>query len=157
MAKLVRLLLYGRPYAPAFLGLSVIAILLSLASVLQPWPLKVLVDSVIGEAALPAPLRQMFDAAGITASPRALLVFSVAFGLLLFAITSALDVVSTWGWTVVGRRMSYDLAQDLFAKLQRRSLAYHSRTTVGEAITRVSADSYSVHKLFITLVFHPAN
>jgi ATP-binding cassette subfamily B protein/subfamily B ATP-binding cassette protein MsbA len=53
--------------------------------------------------------------------------------------------------------MSYDLAQDLFAKLQRRSLAYHSRTTVGEAITRVSADSWSVHKLFITLVFHPAN
>src|SRR5829696_1494472 len=101
MAKLARLLLYGRPYALAFLGLSVAAMLLSLASVLQPWPLKVLVDSVIGEAALPAPLQWLCDGAGLRISRQGLLAVSVASGLLLFAITSTLDVLATWGWTVV--------------------------------------------------------
>src|SRR5215207_3003301 len=157
MAKLARLLSYARPYTLAFLGLSVLTVLLSLASMLQPWPLKLLVDSVIGGAALPAPLQSLLDVGGLPTSSHALLAIIVASGLLLFATTSLLDALSDWGWTVVGRRMAYDLAQDLFAKLQRRSLAYHSRVPVGETITRVSSDSWSAHKLFDALIFQPTH
>src|SRR4051812_36028097 len=119
MVKLARLLLYARPYAPTFLGLSIVALSLSLATVLQPWPLKLLIDSVIGEAPLPAPLRWLFDALRVAASPQSLLPVVIVSGMLLFAITSMLEMLSAWGWTVVGRRITYDLAQDLFAKLQR--------------------------------------
>ncbi len=72
-------------------------------------------------------------------------------------MTTLLEALSDWGWTVVGRRMAYDLAQDLFAKLQKRSLVYHSRVGVGENITRVCADCWSVHKLVNALLFESAH
>jgi ATP-binding cassette subfamily B protein/subfamily B ATP-binding cassette protein MsbA len=94
---------------------------------------------------------------GMTASPQALLPVIIVSGILLFAITAMLGVLSDWGWTWVGRRIAYDLAQNIFAKLQRRSLIYHSRISVGETITRITSDCWSVHNLFNTLVFQPAH
>jgi len=55
-ARLVRLLWYARPYWRTFVGLSVVSLLLSATTLLQPWPLKLIVDSVLGSAALPWPL-----------------------------------------------------------------------------------------------------
>src|SRR5439155_4509199 len=40
----------------------------------------------------------------------------------------------------LGQRMVYDLAADLFAHLQRLSLRFHSRKTVGDSIRRVTTD-----------------
>ena len=56
-------------------------------------------------------------------------IFSVWIGFLaqtravslgLFALNATLDALLAWMWTRAGRRIVYDLAEDLFARLQRR-------------------------------------
>src|SRR6185436_7320616 len=71
------------------------------------------------------------------------------------ALNAALDAVLAWTWTRAGRRMVYDLAGDLFARLQRRSLLYHQRTSVGDTMGRVATDSWSVYQMLETLVVSP--
>ena len=39
-----------------------------------------------------------------------------------------------------GQRMVYDLATDVFSHLQRLSLRFHSRQSVGDSIRRVTTD-----------------
>jgi ATP-binding cassette subfamily B protein len=86
------------------------------------------------------------------------LLLIVVFGTLgLFLLNSVLDVVLTQLWTIAGRRMVYDLAADLFARLQRRSLLFHSRHAVGDTMGRVTGDSWCVYRVFDTLLFTPGH
>ena len=41
---------------------------------------------------------------------------------LVYGLSSLVDVVLAYGWMRSGQRMVYDLAGDLYGKLQRRSL-----------------------------------
>src|SRR5207302_8639670 len=78
-------------------------------------------------------------------------------GLVLFGLNSLVEIGLTWAWTAAGRRMVYDLAEDLFARLQRRSLLFHSRNPVGDAMSRITRESWSVYQVLDTLCFGPAH
>ena len=56
------------------------------------------------------------------------------------AITSALGVVQTWISTGVGQRVMHRLRTDVFAHLQRLSLAFFTRTRTGEVQSRITND-----------------
>src|SRR5947209_20304597 len=43
--------------------------------------------------------------------------------------------------------MVYDVGTDMFERLQRRSLLFHSRADVGDLMSRVTGDSWCVHDL----------
>ena len=51
--------------------------------------------------------------------------------------------------------MVYGLAEELFARLQRRSLLYHIRHSVGDLMSRVTTDCWAVYQLADALVFSP--
>jgi hypothetical protein len=53
--------------------------------------------------------------------------------------------------------MVHDIARDLFARLQRRSLLFHATQPVGDSLARVTGDSWSVHAVVDTLVFTPGH
>jgi ATP-binding cassette subfamily B protein/subfamily B ATP-binding cassette protein MsbA len=63
----------------------------------------------------------------------------------------------TSAWTMAGRRMVYQLAEDLFGRLQRRSLLYHSRNPVGDVMSRITGDCWCVNQMVDALVFSPAH
>src|SRR3954462_6516579 len=113
MSKLVRLLWYTRPYGGAFVWLSLGSVIATFVGLLQPWPMKLLVDSVVGDVPLPNALSGGLRDA--LSSKQVLLAFVVVGGFVLFLLNSAIEIVTTWGWTVVGRRMTYDIAQKLLA------------------------------------------
>src|SRR5262245_26057849 len=114
MQRYYRLLQYARPYWRSF-GLILVATLAASAlAALQPWPLKLLVDHVLGSDPLPQWLQSLLTALSLEPTPTRLLMLIVISGLGLFAITSALDVGLTWAWTFVGRRIVYSVAEDLF-------------------------------------------
>ena len=71
-------------------------------------------------------------------TPAGLLVWVVAAGLLVFVAERAVDVVLSLQWTIVGRRMVYGLAGDLFARAQRRSLTAHATHPVGDSMGRIA-------------------
>jgi ATP-binding cassette subfamily B protein/subfamily B ATP-binding cassette protein MsbA len=53
--------------------------------------------------------------------------------------------------------MVYQLARDLFARVQRRSLRAHASQSIGDAMGRVAVDAWCVHAVIDTMLFAPAH
>jgi len=124
---------------------------------LQPWPIKLLIDHALEAKPLPPWLESLFRSLSLEPSRGVTLAAVVVGGLVLFALSSAFDAALAWIWTIVGRRIVYDVAEDLFARLQRRSLTYHKRTPVGDLMGRVTVDSWCVYQVIDTLIVTPAH
>jgi ATP-binding cassette subfamily B protein/subfamily B ATP-binding cassette protein MsbA len=124
---------------------------------LQPWPMKLLVDHVLnGHPASPALARAM-DLLPGGGTTQGLLAWLVLAGVGVFVLYSAVDVVLTQAWIRVGQRMVYRLAGDLFAHIQRRSLLFHSRNPVGDSLSRITGDCWCVYKVVDALLFGPGH
>jgi ATP-binding cassette subfamily B protein len=157
MRKFRRLLAYAAPHRRAFLIIGLLTLLSSALAALQPWPVKFLVDHVLGSEPAPAAVQSIFRTLNLSPTPSALLIGIVLAGLVLFALNSVVELLVTRGWTARGRRMVFDVAEDLFARLQRRSLLFHSRTPVGDTMGRINTDSWCVYQVLDTLVFAPGH
>src|SRR5438093_1247167 len=151
MQKYRLLLQYARSQRRALMFIFALTLATSLLVAAQPWPMKLLVDNLLGAKALPTALQSL----GIPKTGVPLLAIIVAASLAIFALNATLDAVLAWTWTRAGRRMVYDLAEDLFARLQRRSLLYHQRFSVADTMGRVTVDSWSVYQVLETLVVSP--
>jgi ATP-binding cassette subfamily B protein/subfamily B ATP-binding cassette protein MsbA len=123
---------------------------LSLAEVgfgaLAPWPLKLVVDSVLGSQPLPAWLEAPVRLAGGGSVVGALLV--IVFGGLVLQVTSQIvSAVHTQVQVTVGQGLVYDLRGYLVAHLQGLGLRHHVLTSTGDAVYRVEADAYCIDNL----------
>ncbi len=139
--------------------LSVISALTAMMagiSVLMPWPLKLLVDYALGEQPVPVAVAAPLTAVGLEPNTLVLIVTAGVTSFALFALNATLNWGITWSWAVSGYRMLYDLAADLFARLQRLSLVYHGKRPVGDLLSRISTDSWSTYKLAADLLVSPA-
>jgi ATP-binding cassette subfamily B protein len=107
---------------------------------LKPWPLKVLVDYGLSGQALTPALAAMAAVLPGADTREGLITWSVASTVLLFIVAWALGVAAAYTNIGFGQRMVYDLATNLFAHLQRLSMTFHSRQSVGDSIRRVTTD-----------------
>jgi len=143
MTKLLRLLRYVKPYRRD-LALVLVATGIGVAlEVLRPWPTKLLVDQILGNQPPPSVLAVL--PGGETRA--GLLVWVSVATLLIFLAASLVSMAGTILSVRYGQRMVYDLAGDLFLHLQRLSLLFHSRRSVGDTIARVTGDPYGVQTL----------
>ncbi len=133
-------------------GLLVL-LLASGVALLQPWPLKLVVDSVLGThppttllnnlTTVDSPLTTFFT------NPKIALLFLLCVGILLIQVLmGGMTVMSTYILVAVGLRMVFRLRCRLFNHLQRLSLAFHDTTTVGDSLYRVTWDTYCVQSWF---------
>lgn len=150
-----RLLRYAAPYWKGWLLIFVVSILGAAFGLLQPWPMKLLVDHILGKEPMPPALKAVMSVLPGGSSVYGLLAWVVGAGLVIFAINSVVDVVSTIGWIRVGQRMVYDLGRDLFTHIQRRSLLFHTRTPVGDSMSRVTGDSWCVNAVVDSFILTP--
>jgi ATP-binding cassette subfamily B protein/subfamily B ATP-binding cassette protein MsbA len=139
----LRLLRYALPHRRA-LAVVVGTMLAEIAvQLVRPWPLKVLVDNVIGHQAIPAALAALPGGA----SRSGLLAWVVAGEVAAYVVGTVATSAYTYSSLRLGQRMTWDLAGDLFRHLQRLSMLFHSRRPVGDMIERVTGDSYCVNTL----------
>nr|MBA3748357.1 ABC transporter ATP-binding protein [Solirubrobacterales bacterium] len=146
-----RLLRYARPH---WRGLSIlVAVMLANVALdlLRPWPIKLVVDNVLGEEAIPGVLRGL---PGVDDKHGLLLWVAIAT-VLIFLLGTVTNVIYTYCSLLLGQRMTYSLATDLFAHLQRLSVLFHHRRPVGDLISRVTGDSWCVNTL-VTEAIVPA-
>jgi ATP-binding cassette subfamily B protein len=108
--------------------------------VLKPWPLKLLVDNVLYAKPMPAFMHHFT----LPADRHAMVWWCVGATVLLFLMSWTITATSAVANIGFGQRLSYDLAGDLFAHLQRLSLRYHSRKSVGDSLRRITSDSTCV-------------
>lgn len=140
----------------SFLIIGVLTVAAAALGACQPWPMKIAVDHVLGKLPAPVALAHACEWFGGSPTPLALLAVATLGGLVLFALNSVVEMVLVRRWTEAGRRMVYDLTEDVFARLQRRSLLFHSRHSVGDAASRVTEDSWCIYRLLDALCFAPA-
>ncbi|MBV8735346.1 MAG: ABC transporter ATP-binding protein [Solirubrobacterales bacterium] len=139
-----RLLRYALPHwrAIALLcGTMLIDIALDL---LKPWPLKLVIDNVLGHHGTPQIIASTLPG---SASPHGLLAWAAAGTVAIFLLATASSTAYSYFSLRIGQRMVFELAADLFAHFQRLSLMFHSRRPLGDTIARVTGDSYCISTL----------
>ena len=98
----------------------------------------IVASSVVGLAS-PFLLRGIIDVA-LPDQDLHLLVLLTAAMVAVAAVTSVLGVVQTWINTQMGQRVMHGLRTDVFAHLQRQSIAFFTRTRTGEVQSRITND-----------------
>jgi ATP-binding cassette, subfamily B, bacterial len=134
---------------------SLLAVLLLLEiglGVLQPWPLAIVIDYVLGKTPIPASVAPLV--AALTHNNRFVLLISVVIAGVVVSIVNQL--VSAYGTQVqveTGQRMVYDLRYRLFEHLQSLGLHHHVTTSTSDAVYRVDIDAYSIENLVMSGLF----
>ncbi len=139
----LRLLRYAKPH---WKGLAVLiaTMLVNIGlDLLRPWPLKLVIDNVLGDEPIPGVLKALPGVDG----PHGLLLWVAIATILIFLLGTATQMAYTYCSLLVGQRMTFSLATDLFAHLQRLSVLFHTRRQVGDLIARVTGDSWCVNTM----------
>ena len=156
MRKYRQILRYAAKRWPALLLMLGLAAAGSAAVALQPWPLKILIDYALGGHAAPAALSAALERVWLEPTPGVLIVTAALACIGVFVLHSLLEVASTWVWSATSQRLLYDLAADLFGRLQRLSLSFHRHRTVGDSLNRLTGDTWCVCTVIDGLLLVPA-
>ena len=122
-----------RPYRRRVVLLSILLLLEIGLGALQPWPLKIVIDYVLGSHPLPPALAGWMT--WLTRGNQIVLLVAVVIAGVLLQIVNQL--VSAYGTQVqvdAGQRMVYDLRFRLFQHLQALGLHHHITTSTSDAI-----------------------
>jgi ATP-binding cassette subfamily B protein/subfamily B ATP-binding cassette protein MsbA len=141
---------------PRLLLVAALTSIGSIAAALQPWPMKILVDYALGHRVTPAIVHEWIRPFSATATPPALIAIAALASLALFALNAGVDAVSSWTWTVAGQRMIRDLAEEVFQRLGRSSLAVHHRRRMGDSLETLTYDTWAVYNLADGILIEPA-
>jgi ATP-binding cassette subfamily B protein len=140
------------PYRRRVALLSVLLLLEIALGALQPWPLKIVIDYVLGGHPFPSYLAGWLTWA--TRSSQIVLLVAVVFAGVVLQILN--QVVSAYGTQVqvdAGQRMVYDLRYRLFQHLQALGLHHHITTSTSDAVYRVDIDAYAIENLVMSGLF----
>jgi ATP-binding cassette subfamily B protein len=136
-----------KPYKARVVTVSVLSLAEIGLAALAPWPLKLVVDSVLGSHPLPAMLGRL--ATPFAASSAALLIAIVIAGMLLQIATELARVAHTQLQVEMGQRVVYDLRAQLLKHLQALPLRHHIAARTADSVYRIDADAYCVNDLII--------
>jgi ATP-binding cassette subfamily B protein len=120
----LRLLRYALPQWKGVSASLLLAVLGVAIDVLKPWPLKLIVDSVLGGQPLP-PFAGWLSGMPGGETAETLLAWLAAGTLFLFLAAWARELAQSYLYAVVGSRMVYNLGAELFDHLQHLSLRFH--------------------------------
>jgi ATP-binding cassette subfamily B protein len=130
-ARLMRRLLeYLRPYWRQVVVALVTIVIGGVASLMQPYLIKVAIDRYIAA-------HRLVGLDGLAAMYLTVLV--VSFGA---------EYLQTWTMQMTGQRIMYDLRMAIYRHLQRLDLRYYDRNPVGRLMTRVTSDVDVLNDLF---------
>jgi ATP-binding cassette subfamily B protein len=142
-----RALHYARPYW--WLGLVALALtsVSSLLGILAPWPLAILVDTVLGSEPLPSLLPAWTASLGTTT----LLVATVVAGLLITASANAVTVANEYVTTRLDQWMVLDLRSDMYRHAQRLSLGFHEQKRTGALMYQINNLAKAVGAITVSI------
>jgi len=141
-----------RPYRRRAVAIVALSLLEVALAALAPWPLKVIVDHVLGGLPLPDALARITPAE-IADSAVALLVAVVMVGLLVQVVHELVRMTHTQMQVRVAQRVVYTLRGQLLSHLQSLPLRHHLTTPTADSVYRLDADAHCVDDLIIGGVF----
>jgi ATP-binding cassette subfamily B protein/subfamily B ATP-binding cassette protein MsbA len=137
-----------RPYTRSAVLLSILILIQIGLGALQPWPLKLVIDNVLNNAAHPFPEPWASRLAAVSGGNLVVvLVVIVAGGVVVQVLNHLVTAHATQVQVDTGQRMVYDLRVRLFDHLQGLGLHHHITTNTGDAVYRIDVDSYAIDNL----------
>jgi ATP-binding cassette subfamily B protein/subfamily B ATP-binding cassette protein MsbA len=135
-----------RPYRAQFSFAVLQVALITVAELLKPWPLKIIIDHVLGDKPLSWSM--------VSGWPRETLLFATCLAMIaIYLFLGGLNVINNYTTIRMGQSMVNDLRGAVYNHLQRLSLAFHHRRQVGDLLYRVTADTYAIQTLTMNGVF----
>jgi ATP-binding cassette, subfamily B, bacterial len=138
---------YARPFWHHILASLVLIAISAVVSLLSPWPLAILVDSVLGNKPLPSILPawlSSLDQAG-------LLVIVVVSGLVLTCAENGLTVLNEYVTTRLDQWMVLDLRSDLFRHTHRLSPSFYEGERTGTLMYQINSLSSAAGAVVVAL------
>jgi ATP-binding cassette, subfamily B, bacterial len=142
---------FVRPQARGLTGVALLMFVGVGIDVLRPWPLKLVVDHVLGDEPWPVAAALLTDLPGGHAPAGQLLWLTLAT-VALFLAGSGVAMLRDYVKAGVGNRMAYDLGAAIFDHLQSLSLRYHGQRPAGDLVSRITANSTCVRDLVVRVL-----
>src|SRR6266516_2386077 len=143
-----RLLRQARPYWLHLAVLFCIGLLASPVALLNPVPLKIVVDSVLGTRPL-SPAFQALLPAAIAGSRGALLAAAVGLLLAVAALAQLQALANKFMQAYVGERLVLSFRTQLVRQAQRLSLSYHDSKGAADSLYRIQQDAAVIDKIMV--------
>ncbi len=141
-----RVVPYARPHARLVVTSLIMTGAASLIALLSPWPLAILIDTVLGNRPLPSllgPLAQI--------DRYELLAFAVVAGLVVTGLEHGLAVVDEYVNTKLDQSMVLDLRSQMMRHAQRLSLAYHDTKKTGQLMYQINNQAGAVGAVTVAI------
>lgn len=123
----------------ALTGAAAATVLITLADLAAPWPLKWIIDSVVAGRTGPFRLGE----------EEVRLLVLVAVATVGISLVNALGVYTGDLWMRrAGERIAHSLRTRTYEQLQRLSIAFHDRRPKGDLVTRMTDDANRVGEVF---------
>ena len=138
-----------RPHWKALVGALVAVAGETLADILEPWPIKVVIDNIL----LSKPLPGRFGAvvAEVFGQHTYALLYAVLAAVVLITVTGAISsYAERYLTTSVSQWVGHDLRRMLYQRIQRLSLAEHGASRSGDLLTRITRDIDAVQDFITT-------
>jgi ATP-binding cassette subfamily B protein/subfamily B ATP-binding cassette protein MsbA len=141
-----------RPYRVRIAAIAMLALLEIALAAAAPWPLKIVVDNILGGQPLPAAVASAVGALAGT-SPVSLLLLVVLSGLLIQIASEVVAMIHTQIQVDTGQRTVYELRAKLLSHLQNLPLRHHLLAKTADSVYRIDADAYCLSDLVLGGVF----
>jgi subfamily B ATP-binding cassette protein MsbA len=128
---------------------GVVAVLVEgIASLLDPWPVKVVVDNVLKSHPTSGWLNQWIYAT-VGDNKLAILKLAAIAALFIACLGAAASYAEKYLTTSVGQWVMHDLRKMMYSQIQRLSLNYHDNKQSGDLISRATTDIDAIQS-FVT-------
>jgi len=128
-----------RPHSKSLI-IGLIAVLgESAANVLEPWPIKIVLDNVLRSKPIHGWLNRFIQST-VGQDRIAILKFAAAAVIAIAILDAVCSYTEKYLTTSIGQWVVHDLRRMLSAHIQGLTLAYHDQKQTGDLITRVTSD-----------------
>jgi ABC-type multidrug transport system fused ATPase/permease subunit len=147
-ATLPRALKYLRPYKALAIGALLVTLLGAAAGLAEPWPLAILLDSVLGHKRPPGIVTFLTGGAD---GRYTILIFIVLLGFFVALVAHGLGVLSTWFSAKIEQRIILDFRSDLFTHAQGLSLTFHDARQTGQTIYQINLHAAALGAILVAI------
>jgi len=144
MTRLIKELI--RPYRGTLLIILLAMVVETLMSLAGPWPLKIILDNVVGNHHLPKALDQLLRSLDTTLGHGKMEIAALAalFAVMIAVISSLASYIDNYYTESVGQWVAHDLRMRTYHHLQRLSLAYYDSHQTGALLSTITDDIQTI-------------
>jgi ATP-binding cassette subfamily B protein len=144
--KKIQITLLLRPHWKTLLVAFIAVIGESATDLLEPWPLKIVLDYVLSSKQMPDWLAAAVNS--LMGQDRLAILNFAVLAIIAIAVAGAISsYTQNYLTTSVGQHVMHDLRRMLYHHIQRLSLAYHDQKRTGDLISRVTSDIDAIQSL----------